>query len=178
MTPSVRRGAAALALAVLAAACGGGDPSAAGSVPALRVTGVPSLPTTVDALPDIDPAGYDRLLADLEGTPVVVNFWATWCEPCVREMPLLADAARRFDGQVQFVGIDISDARDPARTFVRETGIPYPNLFDVTGSVKAAVGAVGQPATVFYAPDGTGTLVDGELSAEALDRELAAIAPD
>jgi thiol-disulfide isomerase/thioredoxin len=174
MTTSVRCGAVALAL--LVAACGG-DPSTTGSVPALRVKGVPTLPETVDALPDVDPAGYERLLADLEGIPVVVNLWATWCEPCVREMPLLADAARRFDGQIQFVGIDISDARDSARAFVRKMGIPYPNLFDVTGSIKAAVGAVGQPATVFYAPDGTSTLVDGELSAEALARELAAIAP-
>src|SRR5438094_202055 len=59
------------------------------------------------ALPQLDPARFRQLLAQLRGKPVVVNIWASWCGPCIAEAPDLAAAAREFQGRVQFLGVDV-----------------------------------------------------------------------
>jgi thiol-disulfide isomerase/thioredoxin len=165
----------ALLLVLALSACSSGDADA-GTMSAIRVVDAPSLPATVDALPDMDVDGYAVLLRELEGTPAVVNFWATWCDPCLREMPRLADAADRARDTIQFVGVDIADAREPARTFLRDLGITYPNVFDVEGAIRTSVGGVGQPVTAFYAADGELVrVVSGEVGADDLDRYLAEI---
>ena len=164
------------AIAVVLGSCTGeGDGGATphGRSPAIVVADAPSIPDTVDALPPIDADGLEAILADARGTPVVVNFWASWCEPCEREMPLLADAARRHAGAIQFLGIDILDTLEPARAFLARSEVPYPNLFDAAGGSRDAVGSLGQPVTVFY--DAAGNLVakaDGELSADDLEAHL------
>jgi cytochrome c biogenesis protein CcmG/thiol:disulfide interchange protein DsbE len=176
--------ATALALLVVAAACGGEacEGAACGasdgaSPDAIRVVDAPSLPGGVDELPAIDPDGYASLLDEVRGTPLVVNFWASWCAPCEEEMPLLADAAREHADGVQFLGVDILDTRDPARAFLARHDVPFPNVFDPAGEVRDAVGSLGQPVTVFYAADGEVVAkVDGQLSPDDLRRHLAAIA--
>lgn len=176
MTTSRRRARTLVAALLVLSACDGGSASPdEGTIPAIRVTDAPSLPDTVDALPDMDVAGYEELLAELDGTPAVVNFWATWCEPCVREMPRLAEAAERLSGQVQFVGVDIGDAREPARRFLRELGVPYPNVFDAPGAIRTAVGGIGQPVTAFYAADGSVEVVSGEIGGADLEQMLERI---
>jgi len=156
------------------AACGASD---AVSADAIRVVDAPSLPGGVDELPAIDPDGYASLLDEVRGTPLVVNFWASWCAPCEEEMPLLADAAREHADEVQFLGVDILDTRDPARAFLARHDVPFPNVFDPAGEVRDAVGSLGQPVTVFYAADGEVVAkVDGQLSPDDLRQHLAAIA--
>ena len=79
--------------------------------------------------PDITFAALDgqRLaLSDFRGTPLVVNFWASWCVPCRQEAPVLNAAAREFEGRVQFLGIDIQDSDSAARAYQAEFMSPYP----------------------------------------------------
>ncbi|HET9769856.1 MAG TPA: TlpA disulfide reductase family protein [Acidimicrobiia bacterium] len=64
-------------------------------------------------LPTIDGAGRVRL-ADFEGTPVVVNFFASWCEPCKEELPDIADAARKLEGKVAFVAVNSKELSAPS----------------------------------------------------------------
>ena len=172
---------AALVAVASLAACGGGeapDPDrGAPREPAMTVTPVASLPTYVDDLPDTDVAGYDALLGDLRGTPVVVNFWASWCQPCKAEAPRFAAAAAEYGDRVQFVGVDILDDRGSAADFLDRYGIPYPSLFDPSGAIRTDLGSIGQPVTVFYDAEGNlVTKVDGEISDDDLATNLASIA--
>jgi cytochrome c biogenesis protein CcmG/thiol:disulfide interchange protein DsbE len=168
-----------ITLALVVAACGGAPTESAGVTdagPAMIVSPVSSLPTTVDELPPIDVAGYEALLADLRGTPVVVNFWASWCGPCRAEAPRLGAAAARYGDRVQFLGVDILDDRDGARGFIAEHGLPYPNVFDPDGAIRTDLGSIGQPVTAFYDADGNLVAkVDGEISETDLTANLDAI---
>lgn len=163
------------------AACGGAspDPSTATDIvasPALMVSPVPSLPITVDELPVMDVAGYEALLGELRGTPVVVNFWASWCRPCQAEAPRLTAAAAEYGDRVQFLGVDLLDDRGSARTFIEEHGLPYPNVFDPGGAIRTDLGSIGQPVTAFYDADGNLIAkVDGEISEQDLAANLEAI---
>lgn len=184
---SVRRSHFALAtfatavLTVAATACTrptvAETPAPAHGSPALVVEPAPLLPTTTDALPPIGAEGFRELLAQLEGTPVVVNLWASWCGPCERELPMLTRAARRHP-DVQFVGVNVQDSREGAEGFVREYSIPYPSVFDPAGDILTELDAIGPPVTAFYASNGAEVAkVVGEIGAEDLDRNLAAISP-
>jgi len=165
------------ALAVVLAACGDEDPTTPSGEPALIVATDAGLPATVDELPAVDVDGFHDVLEAANGTPVVVNVWASWCDPCRRETPMLADAARAHP-DIQFVGVDVLDTRSGARSFLAEHGVPYPSLFDASGAVMNDLGGIGPPLTAFYAADGAQVeLVRGELSASDLERALAAIAP-
>jgi thiol-disulfide isomerase/thioredoxin len=147
--------------------------SAPTGAPAIRVAETPVLPQTVDELPPVDVAGYVSIMAGLRGTPTVVNFWATWCPPCLDEMPMIARVARDMRNDVQFIGVNVLDDRSAARSMLRDLRIPYPNVFDETGAVRDSVAGIGQPVTVFYRADGSvAAKVDGELSPQALDTYL------
>lgn len=158
-----------------------GDPSttaSASSSPALvAVDGVDGLPDTVAELPPTDVEAFRALLRELRGTPVVVNLWAAWCEPCTREMPRLSAAASAHT-DVQFLGVDTLDSRQDAEDFIAEHEVSFPSLFDPDGAIRTDLGSFGLPVTVFFDADGTQVAkVDGELSQSTLDEHLAAIAP-
>jgi cytochrome c biogenesis protein CcmG, thiol:disulfide interchange protein DsbE len=115
-------------------------------------------------------------LAALRGRPVVVNFWATWCEPCVREFPLLARAAGHRAARLAVVGVLYRDQPDAARAFVRQHGGSWPVGVDADGRTTAAWGVVGLPQTFFVRPDGTlASHQLGELTPANLDRQLTGI---
>jgi thiol-disulfide isomerase/thioredoxin len=116
-------------------------------------------------------------LAALRGRPVVVNFWATWCEPCVREFPLLArTAAGHRAARLAVVGVLFQDQPDAARAFIRRHGGGWPVGVDADGRTTAAWGVVGLPQTFFVRPDGTLAAHQlGELTPTTLDRQLTAI---
>lgn len=149
-----RRASLVIAALLVLSACGHATPAYTDH-PALNATAAPGLPTTVGALPSTDPAGFDALLAQLRGTPVVVNIWGSWCGPCRAEAPELRSAAAKYGHDVQFVGVDILDTREGAHAFMTEFGVPYPSLFDPGAAIRDRLGLEGQPDTLFYARDGS-----------------------
>jgi cytochrome c biogenesis protein CcmG, thiol:disulfide interchange protein DsbE len=117
-------------------------------------------------------------LADLRGRPVVVNFWATWCEPCTREFPLLAKAAANHEHDtLAVVGVLTEDRPGAANEFVRRNAGTWPVGVDADRRTAAAWGVtVGLPHTFFVRPDGTlASHQLGELTQATLDRQLAAV---
>jgi cytochrome c biogenesis protein CcmG, thiol:disulfide interchange protein DsbE len=104
--------------------------AASGSVAAASMEG--------QAAPDfalVDFAGKKRGLRDFRGKPVLLNFWASWCGPCRMEMPDLARAADKYQGKVEFLGVNLTqrDAPEVAQAFLQENHVHYPNLQDVAG---------------------------------------------
>jgi cytochrome c biogenesis protein CcmG, thiol:disulfide interchange protein DsbE len=147
------------------------------AIPATNATQAPLLPACADALPAMDPDSFERLLSQLEGTPVLVNFWGSWCPPCKDEMPRLVAAHDEFGSQVQFVGVDIIDNREEARAFMEDYGMTFPSVFDPPDAIKTSLGQFGQPTTVFFRADGTFEFAyAGPISESILHRHLEAIA--
>lgn len=137
-----------LALSLGLAACGGPPDRAAPPEDG------PLLPENRLALPEYDVQQYRALIDELQGTPVVVNFWGSWCPPCRGEAPDFAKVSREFEGRVQFLGVDILDNRQPARDFILEFDWPYPSIFDPEGEIRDGLGYVGQPITLVYEASG------------------------
>jgi len=132
------------------------------------------------SLVDLD--GRLREAAEFDGTPLLINFWATWCRPCVREMPLLQRAAERNAGRLAVVGIAI-DRPEPVADFVQRLKIDYPILvsFDDARDVQGLYGNPGGmlPYSVLIDADGVIRWRHlGELDAAMLDRALARVVPD
>jgi cytochrome c biogenesis protein CcmG/thiol:disulfide interchange protein DsbE len=111
-----------------------------------------------DALPKLGSAGTASL-RDHRGKVVVVNFWASWCEPCRDEMPLLQETHDRLqrDGTGLVLGIDSRDASEDAQAFLDEYEITFPSLRDRDGSYSRRFGGTGYPET--FVLDGEGAIV-------------------
>ncbi len=102
------------------------------------------------ALPREHLSGPTTTLAALRGRPVLVSFWASWCEPCEHEAPLLERFARSLHGKATLVGVnweDLSPAN--ARKFIRTYGWTFPNLRDPDGNVGRDYGMTGGPPVTF-----------------------------
>ncbi len=97
----------------------------------------------------------EQRLADLEGHPVVVNQWASWCTPCRFEFPFFREAIERYGDRVAFVGLDSQDERAAAEEFLVEVPVGFPSIFDPDASVAASLGgARSWPTTFFFDADG------------------------
>ncbi|HUP21726.1 MAG TPA: TlpA disulfide reductase family protein [Thermoanaerobaculia bacterium] len=110
-------------------------------------------------------------LEELRGTPVVLNFWSTWCPPCLEEHPLFMTAAQRYAGRVQFLGVVYQDDVEKIRTFSERWGAWGPALVDPDGEVAIAYGVFGPPETFFI--DGGGQVVEKVIGAVRPDHLLA-----
>jgi peroxiredoxin len=129
------------------------DPGTAGGDP------TPVSPTDLvgHAAPD---ARYDVLdgtpssLADLRGSPVVVNFWSATCVPCISEMPAFEEVHQSYGDKVRFIGLAVADNESAARSQRRRTGVTYPLGFDPEGAIAKSFGVVTIPATVLIDRDG------------------------
>jgi cytochrome c biogenesis protein CcmG/thiol:disulfide interchange protein DsbE len=107
----------------------------------------PAAPKANLALPVL---GSDRKesLADFKGKVVVLNVFASWCDPCKAEAPILADAQRRLRQQGgTIVGVTYQDNSVASEQFVRQQHITYPVLRDVNGDLVRSFGATGIPET-------------------------------
>jgi len=104
-------------------------------------------------LPDL--AGKPQAMAQWRGKVLVVNYWASWCAPCIEEMPAFSRLQEKYAARgVQFVGIGIDDV-EKMQAFVRRTPVAYPLLVgDVAGSQAPALQVRGLPTTVLIDRDG------------------------
>jgi cytochrome c biogenesis protein CcmG/thiol:disulfide interchange protein DsbE len=118
--------------------------------------------------------GTGRLsLASLRGKVVVVNFWASDCQPCKQEMPRLEAAARQYAATTTFVGVDLLDFKGPARAFLKRYGATYPVVFDPQGVTVGPYGvAQGTPQTFFV--DRRGRLIPPHVLGPVTAKSLAA----
>ncbi len=114
-------------------------------------------------------------LSDWAGTPMVVNFWASWCPPCVAEMSAAFEPVHQQLGdQVAFVGLNLQDDPDDAFGIVRQTGVTYDLGRDPVGELFRDFGGIGMPTTVFV--DESGIVIDthtGALSQAQLEQLIA-----
>jgi thiol-disulfide isomerase/thioredoxin len=148
----IRALAPALAVAAAFGAAGCGSSGQAPSAPAQSAAGLSSQAGRVLG----GGAGaFQRQLAVLHGTPVVVNQWASWCGPCRFEFPFFGSLARAYRGRVAFLGVDSQDSRGDAVKFLRKFPVPYPTFFDPDVAVARTFrGGTAWPTTAFYARTG------------------------
>lgn len=118
------------------------------------------------ALPNFDLPLYERYTAEFGerlvlnehlGQPLVINFWASWCQPCYAEAPHLETAQRRYGDQVLLIGIQTQerDARAAGRGFIERFDFTFPNVYDNDSRVSVDYGLFGVPETFFVRADGT-----------------------
>jgi len=122
--------------------------------------------------------GAEISLAALRGTPVVVNFWASWCYPaCYEEAPHLEAAWRRFKDQgLVMVGIDIQDKEPAGREFMRKFNFTFPNGPDPGSKISIDYGVYGVPETMFIDRQGRIAYKHvGSLTPAILEEQITAL---
>ena len=129
-----------------------GQEAAAGSLPENFV--VHDEPRELAAASFRDGDGHTVSLTDFAGRVVLLNVWATWCGPCVEEMPVLRDAERQLGDQVVFLGINVQDAESNALDFLAELDVTYDQVRDPMAEYFTAVGGFGMPTTLLVDADG------------------------
>lgn len=134
--------------------------------------GLPAL--TLECLDD----GPAVTLSGLRGTPMIVNVWASWCPPCIAEMPVLQQAATELGGEVLVLGIDLTDRAGAALDLLTTLGVTFPSVVDEPGAVRAPLLIPGPPVTFFVDADGRiagrhdGAITDGPALARLLESSL------
>ncbi len=120
--------------------------------------------------------GAEFRLSDHRGTPVVLNFWATWCGPCQRELPELQAAAERWNGNVLIVGVDQAEEAEVVQRYVDELGLTFPIPMDEETDVAQRYNVRGLPTTFFI--DGEGIIRSvwaGEMNSVTLAEHVVKI---
>jgi thiol-disulfide isomerase/thioredoxin len=117
--------------------------------------------------------GTDGSFADYEGTPVVVNFFASTCTSCITEMPAFEQVNKESGGKVRFVGIDVGESADTARSFVKSVEVGWDIGLDPDGAIVSSLGSVQIPTTVILDDKGTVVVVHpGPFDASELRTQL------
>ena len=112
----------------------------------------------------------------LKGRPLVLNFWATWCAPCLQEHETLVRTAGALRGDVAFVGVVYEDEEDRVRAFLQRYGSAYPSLLDPEARTAIAYGVAGVPETYFI--DAAGVIqakVAYPLDPDTMEKSLRAV---
>ena len=136
-----------------------------------------SVSTDIFSLPIFLTDGRETTLGNFvseTGRPLIVNFWATWCAPCLEELPMFESSNQRFKDEIDFLGINVSDSPTKAKEMIAATEISYLTGSDPEGNFLVELGVVGLPATVFISRQGE--LIDlhiGQISSADLDMKIS-----
>jgi thiol-disulfide isomerase/thioredoxin len=98
--------------------------------------------------------GETLSLSDFEGMPLLVNFWATWCPPCLAEMPLIQDYADQYQDQLVVLAINAGEDEAVVRNFVTQQNLELTFLLDPTNSAARYYRVYGFPTSLFFDDDG------------------------
>ena len=158
----------------------GGDDQVTTEAPEANVPDTPDEPVeTRTPAPDFtvyDAQGNEVKLSDYLGTPVVINFWATWCPPCREEMPEFQRAYVRYGYKIQFLMINVASGGDTvsvAENFVQKKGYTFPVFHDTDFDAADTYNVTGIPTTYFISADGyIVSYVVGSISGDALNQEI------
>jgi thiol-disulfide isomerase/thioredoxin len=122
--------------------------------------------------------GKPATLDTFHGKPLVVNFFASWCDPCRDEMPLIVGLAAKAQGNYQVLGIAVEDTRAAITEYVKEAKINFPVALDLNSTVKRSYRIFGPPATFFIDDQGIiRDLVLGPITPERARQAMMKIAP-
>ena len=113
--------------------------------------------------------GFEQQVKALEGHPIVINKWASWCRPCRAEFPIFQRVATERGKEVAFVGLNAADKRPAAEKFLRERPLPYPSYEDPDEDIARGLEAAKFfPMTIFVDEQGnTAFLKAGEYTSTA-----------
>ena len=139
---------------------------------------VKTLPKSTGAqFPDFDEKDLDGnplSIASFKGKLVLIDFWATWCGPCIAELPnLLKTYEKHHDKGFEIIGISLDKDRDKLTTFIKEKKMGWPQFFDGQGwqnSLAAKYGVMSIPAT--YLLDKEGKIIAAGLRGDALEKAV------
>ena len=148
------------------------DPNVTYAPAGLNAPDVSGRPVSTATYVTFDGATTD--LGAYRGRPMVVNFWAHDCPPCIREMPALERVHQDAGDTVAFVGLAVQDREDEARRLADQTGVTYDLGFDASGQLITELGGINLPTTVFVSADGT--ILDakaGEISPDELREKIS-----
>ena len=113
-------------------------------------------------------AAFEKRLDQLDGTPMVINKWASWCRPCRAEFPIFQQVATEHGKEVAFLGVNAEDKRPAAEKFLDERPLPYPSYEDPDETIAKELKAPKYfPMTVFVNPDGKRFTKAGEYTSQA-----------
>ena len=115
-------------------------------------------PTLAPDFTVLNADGQEVNLSDFRGKPVVLNFWATWCGYCVKEMPAFEEIYQQMGSDIHFLMINVTDGVqetvDKASAFIADSGYTFPVYYDTQYSATLAYGAYSLPMTFFFDADG------------------------
>ncbi len=173
---TVRIGAVALllvgALVALVLLRDDSEPAGDAVAPSLTEPNEPAGPPTPE-IPFELFDGTSATFADFRGTPLVVNFWASWCPACVVELPEFQAVHERLGDEVTFLGFANADDRERAIALAEDTGVTYTLADDPNGEMFVEFGLFAMPSTVFVTADGiVHDTFGGQLDAEALSERI------
>jgi thiol-disulfide isomerase/thioredoxin len=133
------------------------------------------LPAPDFTLPQLD--GHDLRLSSYRGKVVLLDFWATWCDPCREEIPHLVELQQRYgDSGLQIIGVSMDDSSDPVRPFSQQFHMNYPVVMGTAQTGAMYGGILGLPITFLIGRDGRiYTKHIGATSAEVFEKEIKSL---
>lgn len=142
-----------------------------------EVTAEPEQSISAPDFTVIDGEGNEVRLHDRIGRPIVLNFWATWCPYCLKEMPTFETVYKDYHGEVEFMMIDATDGKretvEGAKAFIESQGYTFPVYYDTADSAAVAYGAYALPTTFFISADGNSIFyASGQINEETLRRGI------